>query len=222
MPENGPAQSTSPNPRTPRRQIPAPSHSKLLNNGFERQPVPALCRRQQATPHRVRLQQVRSFPLRSDLPPQFNWNDHRGRFPGLITDDLDIRFRHNFSLPPRRFTHLAGQISYQTRPQKALPLNEVHGYGTRSRRNGLSQANSGWRFRCSAALNRMPHAWPMAASNTIFPDITPIRLNTDARASTARGESERVPTTVAMAFGASVQPFTNSAPRIGQSLYGGR
>ena len=103
-----------------------------------------------------------------------------------------------------------------------MPLNEVQGYGAKSRRNGLSQANSGWRLMCSAALNRTPHAWPMAASNTIFPDITPIRLNTDARASAARGESERVPTTVAMAFGASVQPFTNSAPRIGQSLYGGR
>lgn len=54
---------------------------------------------------------------------------------------------------------------------------------------------------------------PMVVA-TAVPDITPIRLNTDARASAARGESERVPTTVAMAFGASVQPFTNSAPRM--------
>ena len=55
--------------------------------------------------------------------------------------------------------------------------------------------------------------WPIVAA-TAVPDITPARLKTEAMAIAWRGDKERVPTTVAMALGASVQPFTNSAPRI--------
>src|SRR5215211_5379190 len=57
---------------------------------------------------------------------------------------------------------------------------------------------------------------PMVAA-TAVPDSTPRRLKTDAMARAPRGDRARVPTTVAMALGASVQPLTNSAARISSS-----
>src|SRR3989338_760485 len=52
--------------------------------------------------------------------------------------------------------------------------------------------------------------FPMVAA-TAVPDIAPRRLKTLAIPSAAAGGSTRVETTVAMEFGASVQPLTNSA-----------
>ena len=54
---------------------------------------------------------------------------------------------------------------------------------------------------------------PIVAA-TFVPESTPRRFRTAAMMMAWRGVSERVPTTVAMAFGESVQPLTNSAPRI--------
>src|SRR5579872_871972 len=88
-------QATKPNPR--RREE---SNSKLLNDSLERKPVLPLGRRQQTLLHPLRPQEVRGFPLRGNLPPQFDGNDYSRGLPGLIGDDLDVCVRHNFSLPP--------------------------------------------------------------------------------------------------------------------------
>jgi hypothetical protein len=80
----------------------AESNSKLLNDSLERQPVPALRRGQQALLHRLRAKQICGFPLRGDLPPQLDGDDHSSRLPGLVGNDLDVGVLHDFSLPPQR------------------------------------------------------------------------------------------------------------------------
>jgi hypothetical protein len=88
----------------------------------------ALLRREQALLHRFRLQQMCSFPLRRDLPSQFDRDDYRGRFPGLVGNHLDVRVLHNFSLPPRHGTpysvlreFLKRSTSVPTESRAALP-----------------------------------------------------------------------------------------------------
>ena len=46
-------------------------------------------------------------------------------------------------------------------------VNVVKGCESRSRKAGFSQANSGWAFRCFAALKSMPQEWPIDALNDI-------------------------------------------------------
>jgi len=75
------------------------SNSKLLNDSLERKPGAALRRGQKTRFHGLRFQQVCSFPFRSNLPPQFDRHDDGGRFPSFIGDDLNVRIRHDFSLP---------------------------------------------------------------------------------------------------------------------------
>jgi hypothetical protein len=56
-------------------------------------------------------------------------------------------------------------------------------------------------------------SFPMVAA-TAVPERTPTRFRTAAIATAWSGDRDLVDTTVAIAFGASVHPLTNSAPSI--------
>jgi hypothetical protein len=61
----------------------ATSNSKLLNGCLEPEPGLPMRRLQQAILHGFALQQVRGFPLRLDLPPEFDGHDDCGRLAAL-------------------------------------------------------------------------------------------------------------------------------------------
>jgi len=65
-------------------------NSKLLNNCLVRESSVAPCRLQKAILHRLALEQVCGFPLRRNLPPEFDGDD-----------DLDLPVRHVLGVPPR-------------------------------------------------------------------------------------------------------------------------
>src|SRR5438876_4515568 len=77
----------------------AVSNSKFLNGCLERETLLTLLRFEKAALHRVRLEEIRRFPLGFDLAPQRNGHDNGGLLAVLVGDELDLRVGHQSSLP---------------------------------------------------------------------------------------------------------------------------
>jgi len=80
------------------RRIPGLSQAEFLKDRVEVNAFVALSGGQEALLHRLGFQQIRGFALRRDLAPQVYGHKDCGRLPGFVRNDLDVRFRHDFSL----------------------------------------------------------------------------------------------------------------------------
>src|SRR5438876_11889960 len=78
----------------------AASNSKFLNGCLEREPLLTLLRFEKTALHRVRLEEVRRFPLGFYLSPPRDGNDNGGRLAILVRNELDPSVRHQFQSTP--------------------------------------------------------------------------------------------------------------------------